>query len=182
MSYIGKSPIKIPNNVNIDIVDNYIVVQGQLGIIINNVPNDLNITQENNLLYINLKNNNIVNNKKTYSMWGTCRSLINNAIIGVTRGYIVKLKMIGIGYKASMSKSYLRLKIGYTNVVKINIPSDIKIKCVRNNIIYIYGFDLQRVKQMSMLIRSYKKPDIYKGKGIQLYNEVLNLKQGKKKK
>lgn len=175
MSNIGKVPISIPTNIKIDVIDNYIIIQGKIGVIVNTIPTNLKLIRENNLLYIKIINN------ESYAMWGTFRTLINNAIIGVTKGYIIKLKMIGIGYKASMTKSILRLKIGYINTIKVFIPSEIKIKCVKNNIIYLYSSNLQQIKQIAASIRAYKKPDIYKGKGIRFADETVILKEGKKK-
>nr|YP_009118089.1 ribosomal protein L6 [Malawimonas californiana]AJF22871.1 ribosomal protein L6 [Malawimonas californiana] len=175
MSNIGKIPILIPNDVNIMIVDNYITIQGNMGISVNSFPNGITIAQKNNLLYIKTIN------REYDAVWGTFRSLIKNMIIGVTKGYIIKLKIIGIGYKASIIKNTLRLKIGYTNPMRIRIPLDVKIKCVRNTIIYLYSSNLQKIKEFATLVRSYKKPDPYKGKGIRFFNEVVVLKEGKKK-
>jgi len=175
MSHISKNPIIIPNNIKIELNNNYLIVIGKLGIQIKKIPKEILIQNKNKKLYIS------VNSSKYKSIWGTYRMLINNMIIGVNKGFLIKLKIVGIGYRAYNDHKYLRLKIGRTNIVKLLIPSNIKIKCVKFTKIYLYGSNLQQIKLFAYKIRSFKKPDPYKGKGILFVNEVINFKEGKKK-
>jgi len=175
MSHIGKNPIIIPNNIKIEINRDYLIIIGKLGIEITKLPKELKINKINNKLHIS------INSSQHQSLWGTYRMLINNMIIGINKGYIIKLKLVGVGYRAYNDNNYLKLKIGYTNIIKLKIPSGIKIKCVKFTKIYLYGSKLQQLKLFASLIRSFKKPDPYKGKGILYFNEVIHYKEGKKK-
>jgi large subunit ribosomal protein L6 len=175
MSHIGKNPIMIPENIKIEINNNYLIITGKLGILIKKIPENIDINIDNNKLL--LKNQNNLNN----ALWGTFRVLINNMILGVTKGFIIKLRIVGVGYRSFIDNKYLKLKLGYTNIIKLSIPSNIKIKCIKNTIIYLYGLNLQQLKQFAFKIRSFKIPDPYKGKGILFDLEKINFKEGKKK-
>lgn len=111
--------------------------------------------------------------------WGTMRALVNNAIIGVDRGFEKVLKIEGIGYKANLDGNSLILNIGFSHVVKFNTPEGIKI-VVEKNIIKISGIDKNLVGQTAADIRAFKKPEPYKGKGIRYEGEIVKIKAGKK--
>jgi large subunit ribosomal protein L6 len=177
MSKIGKNPIIVPENIKIELNNNYIVVIGKLGVLIKKIPNDIDIKLNNNKLYITSNSN----TKIAYSNWGTLRVNVKNMITGVTQGFFIKLKVIGVGYRAYVENKYLKLKVGFSHIIKIPIIRKIKVKCIKNTKIYIYGIDLQKVTQIASKIRSYKKPDPYKGKGIRYEDEIVLLKEGKKK-
>lgn len=175
MSNIGKNPIIIPANTKIEINNNNIIVIGKLGVLIEKIPSTIELKLEDGKLFIKTLNTDDT------SLWGTYRSIINNMLIGVDKGFLFKLKVIGVGYRAFVENKYLKLKIGYTNLIKILIPSQIKVKCINNTSIYLYGINLQQIKLFASTVRSFKKPDPYKGKGILFDNEQINFKEGKKK-
>lgn len=175
MSHIGKRIIKIPRNVFIDLNNklHYISIKGPLGFLELNYPNILNISiSENKLKIIPLH--------ETY-LWGTYRTLINNAILGVSQGFTIKLELIGIGYRASILNNLLHLKIGLSHDITIEIPQNITISCIKPTLISVTGINKQQVFQMASNIRSYCPPEPYKGKGIRYENEHIILKKGKKK-
>jgi large subunit ribosomal protein L6 len=172
MSHIGKNPIMIPNNVKIELNNQYLIIMGKLGILIKKIPKEIELSKINNKLLVKTNNN---------SFWGTYRMLINNMILGVNKGFIVKLKLVGVGYRFFIENKYIKLKIGYTNLIKIPIPNYIKVKSINNTMLYVYGLDLQKIKEFIYKIRLHKRPDPYKGKGILFENEIINFKEGKKK-
>ena len=177
MSKIGKNSINVPQNVYIEITNNNILIKGVLGSLTYTIPNSLTFKLEQQKLFICPK----IKDKKIYSIWATYRSIINNAIIGVTKGYSIKLVLIGIGYKVTQEQNKLNLKLGHSNTLEYIVPKDLLIKCIGNNSIYIHGIDLQRVNLIAAQIRKLKEPEIYKGKGIRYATETIELKQGKKK-
>nr|NP_066345.1 ribosomal protein L6 [Malawimonas jakobiformis]AAG13712.1 ribosomal protein L6 [Malawimonas jakobiformis] len=172
MSNIGKNPIMIPNNVKIEIINKYLIVIGNLGVLIKKMPDTIELLKSNNRLFIKTKN---------FSLWGTYRMLINNMVIGVSKGFIIKLRLVGVGYRFFIENKHIKLKIGYTNMIKISIPNYIKVKSIKNTILYLYGLDLQKIKEYAYKIRLFKQPDPYKGKGILFENEIIHFKEGKKK-
>lgn len=172
MSNIGKNPIMIPNNIKIEITGKYLIVIGNLGVLIKKIPTQIELSKLNNKLFIKTND---------FSIWGTYRMLINNMVLGVSKGFIVKLRLVGVGYRFFIDNQYIKLKIGYTNMVRVLIPNYIKVKCIKNTILYLYGLDLQKIKEYAYKIRLLKQPDPYKGKGILFDNEVIHFKEGKKK-
>jgi large subunit ribosomal protein L6 len=177
MSHIGSSVITIPKDVSIIHTDKTIQVIGKLAQYAIKLPNGLVVKKHNDNLTIELLNN----TKELLSLWGTYRSLINNAIIGVSRGFVKKLLLVGIGYRATVNNKVLELKVGFSNIITYNIPEGIQVTCVKNSILYIYGNDLQQVSLTAAQIRNIRKPEPYKGKGIRYGNETIILKQTKKK-
>jgi len=179
MSNIGKNYILIPNNTKVEINNQYIITVGKLGVLIKEIPEELVIKAHDNKLYLSTRY--IESEFRTAtSLWGTFRSIINNMLIGVSKGFTAKLNVLGIGYRVYTENNTIRLKLGYANTIKLPIPKDISVKCVGNNVIYIHGNDINSVKQYASYIRSYKKPDPYKGKGILFHDEKVIFKEGKK--
>lgn len=174
MSKIGKKPIPLPEGVKIE-GENLLTIQGPLGKLTLNLPSEIKIKIENN--YLKVEPTKI--NKNTKKLWGTFRSLINNAIEGVTKGFEKKLIIEGLGYQANVSGNKLSLKLGFTHPVEIEIPEDLKVK-VDKNIISVWGIDKQKVGNFAAFIRAQKKPEPYHGKGIRYENEVIRKKVGKK--
>lgn len=173
MSNIGKSAIIIPSTSKIKIKNNYLLISGKLGTNEIQLPKSFEFIIQSNKLFIQpIGYENIIN-------WGTIRSLISQKIIGVTTGYVVKLVLNGVGYKAEISNNKLILKLGFSNLIEIKVPAQIKVQ-INNTIITLESIDKEKVTQFAEVIRSYKKPDNYKGKGIIYFNEKLNLKERKK--
>jgi len=121
--------------------------------------------------------------KRARTMWGTTRSLVNNAVIGVSQGFTRRLEVNGVGYRAQVQGKTLNLQLGYSHDIAFGIPEDIKIEIEgdRSNIIAVKGTDKQRVGQVASEIRGFRKPEPYKGKGVKYAGEQILRKEGKKK-
>jgi large subunit ribosomal protein L6 len=114
-------------------------------------------------------------------LWGTTRALVNNMVTGVSKGFTVNLEINGVGYRAAVQGKNLVLQLGYSHDVTFPIPEDVKIACERPTAISISGPDKQRVGQIAAVLRAFRKPEPYKGKGIKYADEVIRRKEGKKK-
>ena len=186
MSHIGSKEIKIPDTVQVDLVRGKIAVTGLLGKLYLEYTNvDVEDVQQHGGRYLKISPSNPdsnLSNKKTYMLWGLYRTLIENMIIGVTQGYTCSVELIGVGYKATIVDSTtLSLKVGNSIDILYTIPMDVRIECSKPTFITVSGIDKQRVHQVAAEIRSYRKPEPYKGKGIRYVGEVVRTKEGKKK-
>jgi large subunit ribosomal protein L6 len=185
MSHIGSKLIKIPRNVNVDFSLEQINVSGNLGKLFLPFDNiNININNNGDEKFLEIKPINTgtkKQNAESYRMWGTYRTLIENMIIGVSKGYSKTLELIGVGYKAQYNNNTLILKVGYSIDMLYEISPDVKVDCSRSNIVVITGIDKQKVNQVAAEIRLLRKPEPYKGKGIRYLGEVIRLKEGKKK-
>ncbi len=176
MSHIGKQKIQIPEKAEINIASDKISVKGPKGELELDLPDCLNLEKKDNALKISVKNPDI---KSERSLWGTFARLIKNMIIGVTKGYERELEMVGVGYKAKVNNNHLKLSVGFSHDVDFEIPKGIEIKAEKTDI-SIKGIDKQKVNQTAAEIRSIRKPEPYKGKGIKYKDEVIKKKPGKK--
>ena len=178
MSRISKKPIKLLKDVKLEIKKEKIIISGKYGKISYILHKNIFINFTNKEeIFLSLKNN----NKDHIPILGTNRSIIFNMIQGVTYGFTKELELIGVGYKASIENSILKLNIGFSHTIHYTVPDDIKIKIIDNNKISIFGCDKQLVGQVAADIRLFKIPDPYKGKGIKYKNEKINIKEVKKK-
>ncbi|PIQ72778.1 50S ribosomal protein L6 [Candidatus Roizmanbacteria bacterium CG_4_10_14_0_2_um_filter_36_35] len=178
MSKIGEKTIEISQGVSVSIDKKKINVKGPHGELTIELPDKLEIlTRENNLL---VKRND--DEKKTKSIHGLYRQLINNAILGVQKLWEKKLKVVGTGYTVKLDKEDLVFKIGYSHPVVFKKTSGVKFQVEGNNKVVVLGCDKQLVGEIAYQIKILKKPDVYKGKGIQYEGEKLRIKPGKKAK
>ena len=177
MSRIGKSSITVPTDVQCRLEDNYLIAKGRLGEAKVFLEKNIFIKFVDNKLYIEPVND----KKEVLMMWGTFNRLASNVIDGVSKGFTRNLEITGVGYRASIQGSKLVLQLGYSHDIEFLIPLDINIKCDKPTSISISGIDKQRVGQIAAKIRSYRKPEPYKGKGIRYDNEKIIRKEGKKK-
>ena len=175
MSRIGKLPINIPNGVTITIDNGVLTVQGPKGTLKQALHPQVIIEQADNQLTVNVKN---ADNKSQRSLWGLFRRLIDNMVVGVTEGFSKKLEINGVGFKAAVSGRNLLLQLGYSHPIDYAMPEGIDI-VVEKNVVTVSGIDKQVVGQTAAEIRSFKKPEPYKGKGIKYENEVVRRKVGK---
>jgi len=175
MSLIGKKPISIPEKVEIKIEDGIFSVKGSLGELKRNFKDDIKIEKKENEIILKP----VKDDKRTMSLWGTYASHIKNMIEGVTNGFEKKLIIEGIGYKAQLDGQNLVLNLGFSHPIRIEIPKNLKVS-VEKNIIKISGIDKEETGSFSAKIRSLKKPEPYKGKGIRYENEIVRRKAGKK--
>ncbi len=177
MSRIGKKPIVIPAGVTVDIdnKNHVLIAKGTLGDNVVEILPCCKITIADNM--INLKLANDV--ESDFKFLGLTRTLVNNAVVGVSSGFVRKLIITGIGFKASVSGKTLTLNLGFSHPVNYNFPDDIDITVIENNQIVVKGIDKQKVGQVAAEIRSFRKPEPYKGKGIRYEDEIIKRKAGK---
>ncbi|MCP3659566.1 MAG: 50S ribosomal protein L6 [Bacteroidetes bacterium] len=180
MSRIGDQEIQLPPEVNLEISgDNLIKVKGSKGTLECKLHNDIKIAQENNIIKVKRPSD----QKLHKSMHGLYRSLINNMVLGVSQGYKKSLELVGVGYKATKQPNYLELSLGYSHSIYFAAPKEVKITAEmlkgKNPIVHIEGIDKQLVGQVAAKIRSLRKPEPYKGKGIKFVGEIIRRKAGK---
>ena len=177
MSRIGKNPVNLPDGVSVDIAGVVVTAKGKLGELSAQFTDDVEVTQEDNMVYVKPRNG----SREARKMWGTSKSIINNLVVGVSEGFTRKLEINGVGYRAQVQGNSLTLQLGFSHDVNYPIPEGIEIKCPDQNLIEISGANKQRVGQVAAEIRSYRPPEPYKGKGIKYDDEYILRKEGKKK-
>tara|TARA_S200000501_G_C20420419_1_gene567750 strand:+ start:78 stop:617 length:540 start_codon:yes stop_codon:yes gene_type:complete len=179
MSKIGKISISIPEKVKVLLSGNIINIEGPLGKKSLNIDLDvfdLNI-EEGKEVSIKPKQT----NQNTKRLWGMNRSLINNAIIGASKGYEKILELTGVGYRASLKGSVLNLQLGFSHDINFQIPDGVKIQVEKQVVLKISGTDKQQVGMVAAEIKSIRPPEPYKGKGIKEQGQYILRKEGKKK-
>ena len=176
MSRIAKNPIKITKEIECSFNGGIFSVKGKLGRIEIPVNSNFNINiKEEQVQVIPINENNKDPN------WGTMRSLILNSINGVTDGFSKTLELNGTGYRASVSGSKLKLELGYSHDINFEIPTDVKIECPKQNLIILTSINKEKLGAAAAKIRSFRKPEPFKGKGIKYIDEYIFRKEGKKK-
>lgn len=180
MSRIGKLPINIPAGVNVTVSpENVVTVKGPKGELTQAVNTDMTVKVEENKVVVERPSE----EKKHKAMHGLYRSLINNMVIGVSEGYTIKQELVGVGYRASNKGQLLELVVGYSHPIIFEIPKEVKVEAVTekraNPIVTLESCDKQLVGQVAAKIRSFRKPEPYKGKGIKFVGEQLRRKAGK---
>lgn len=177
MSRIGKNPVEIPSGVEVTIANQVLTAKGSKGTLTVPLTDLVEVTQDNGAVTVKPRDE----SKRAHTMWGTTRSLINNAIVGATKGFTVRMEINGVGYRAAVQGNSLNLQLGYSHDINYPIPQGISIRCERPTLIEVSGADKQQVGQVASEIRAYRKPEPYKGKGIKYENETILRKEGKKK-
>jgi large subunit ribosomal protein L6 len=179
MSKIGKINISIPDTVKVALSGNVINIEGPLAKKSMNIDLDmfnLNIKEGKEISIIPKKINQ--NSKR---LWGMNRSLINNAIIGSSKGYEKTLELVGVGYRATLKDKQLNLQLGFSHDINFDIPEGVKISVEKQTIIKINGADKQQIGMVVSKIKSFRPPEPYKGKGIREKGQYILRKEGKKK-
>jgi len=174
MSKIGKLPIELPAQVTITVAGSETTVKGPKGELRVNVPDVITIEQSGQTVEVKRAND----EKPTRALHGLVRALLANCVEGVTNGFTKTLEINGVGYKAEVRGNEIVLNLGFSHPVVLPILEGTEVKTEKNQVI-ITGIDKQRVGQMAAVIRSYKKPEPYKGKGIKYIDEVIQRKAGK---
>lgn len=178
MSRVSNNPIAIPNNVEVNLTSTEISVKGPLGFLKRNLAKEIIVEKsENNSLLIKL----IQFSKQGNAMSGTTRALIANMVHGVSKGFERKLILVGVGYRAQINSNKLNLALGFSHPIDHLIPEGITIETPSQTEVVVKGIDKQKVGQIAAEIRAYRKPEPYKGKGIRYADEVIILKETKKK-
>ena len=177
MSRIGKKAVPIPSGVTANVEGQTVKVKGPKGQLQVVLPDDVMVKMDNGEVKVDPRNE----TKRARSMWGTSRTLVNNLVTGVTKGYEKKLEITGVGYRAALQGKNLQLALGYSHDVVYAIPEGITIAVPKPTEITIVGSDSQRVGQVAAEIRGYRPPEPYKGKGVKYAGEFIFRKEGKKK-
>ena len=179
MSKIGKKPIQIPKDTKIKVESGKLILTGPKGskqLSLNDKIFAASITEDNNLILKLIKKNETSN-----IMWGTTRSIINNALLGVTVGYEKILELTGVGYRAILTGNVLKLKLGFSHDVSYEIPQEVKLTIEKSTIIKIHGIDKELVGKVASEIKILNPVEPYKGKGIKERGQYILRKEGKKK-
>ena len=178
MSRIGNNPINVPEGVTIEILPSKIIVKGKLGELTQDYS-DVNIKFENNIITVTRSSE----NKKVKSKHGLYRALISNMVEGVSNGFTKELELVGVGYRASNQGQKLDLALGFSHNILFDIAPEVKIETIsekgKNPIIKLTSHDKQLVGYVASKIRSFRKPEPYKGKGVKFVGEYIRRKAGK---
>ena len=179
MSKIGKINISIPDKVKVALAGNILNIEGPLG------KKSININLE--MFNLDIKENKEITIKpkkidqETKRLWGMNRSLINNAVIGSSSGYSKTLELVGVGYRAALKGNQLNLQLGYSHDINFDIPEGIKINVEKQTTLNITGADKQQVGEVASKLKTFRKIEPYKGKGIREKGQYVLKKEGKKK-
>ena len=177
MSRIGKKPVPVPSGVTANIEGQTVKVKGPKGALQVVLPDEVTVKMEDGSVKVDPRNE----TKRARSMWGTSRTLVNNLITGVTKGYERKLEITGVGYRASLQGKNLQIALGYSHDVVYPIPEGIAVATPKPTEIVITGIDKQQVGQVAANIRAWRAPEPYKGKGVKYAGEFIFRKAGKNK-
>lgn len=180
MSRIGKLPIEIPAGVKFTVSDtNFVTVKGPKGELSQQVDPEIQLSVEGNTLTVSRPSD----EKKHRSMHGLYRALINNMVVGVSKGYEIKLELVGVGYRAENDGQVLDLVLGYSHHTYIQLPPEVTVEAKSdkrsNPIVTLSSCDKQLLGHIAAKIRSFRKPEPYKGKGVKFVGEILRRKAGK---
>jgi large subunit ribosomal protein L6 len=177
MSRIGKKPVLLPTGVTASVKNGEVKVKGPKGELSLRLVEGVEASVEKEGVVVKPRDL----TDKSRAMWGLQRTLVNNLVQGVSKGYAQQLEIAGVGFRAAVQGKNLQLQLGYSHDVVYPIPTGIDIKCEKPTLILVSGFDKQKVGQVAAEIRSFRKPEPYKGKGIKYAEEKIRRKEGKKK-
>lgn len=177
MSRIAKKPVDLIDGAKAAINGGEVTIEGKNGKLSLTLHDAVAVKEEDGQLVIAPK----VEDKPSWALAGTMRSLVNNMVIGVTEGYKKELKLIGVGYRAAVSGNNLNLTLGYSHPIDFAIPEGVKIEAPSQTELVVSGADKQLVGEVSAKIRAFRPPEPYKGKGVRYADEQISLKEAKKK-
>lgn len=179
MSRVGKYPVVIPDGVHVALAGNILTAKGKLGELQVSFTDDVGVELKDGKVAVTPKSQ----TKKARALWGTVRSLVNNAVVGVSEGFTRRLEINGVGYRAQVQGKKLNLQLGYSHDISFDIPEGVSVAMEgdRQSVIAISGADKQKVGQVASVIRGFRGPEPYKGKGVKYQDEIILRKEGKKK-
>lgn len=177
MSRVGKMPIALPKGAEATIGADQITVKGPLGSLTQSLTGQVKVQNDNGTLKFEAAND----SREANAMSGTLRALVNNMVNGVTKGFEKKLTLVGVGYRAQAQGDKLNLSLGFSHPVVHQMPQGVKCETPSQTEILIKGIDRQKVGQTAAEIRAYRSPEPYKGKGVRYVDEVVTIKETKKK-
>ncbi|MCM1152089.1 MAG: 50S ribosomal protein L6 [Muribaculum sp.] len=179
MSRIGKTPIELPAGVTVTVKDNVVTVKGPKGELKQDINPDITLSQEGNELHVLRPSD----DREHRALHGLYRALIHNMVVGVSEGYKKEMELVGVGYRATATGQVLELALGYSHAIYIKLPKEIQVEAKsernKNPLIILQSSDKQLLGQVCAKIRSLRKPEPYKGKGIKFVGEVIRRKSGK---
>ncbi|OIN59049.1 50S ribosomal protein L6 [Arsenicibacter rosenii] len=179
MSRIGKKPIALPSNVTLTVDKSVVTVKGPKGSLTQAIDPDIEVAVEEGQIQVTRP----TDQKRHKALHGLYRALVNNMVVGVSTGYKTELEVVGVGYKASVANNVLELNLGYSHNVFLAMPDEIKVTAVtekgQNPKVILEGIDKQLIGDVAAKIRSLRKVEPYKGKGIRFVGEVIRRKAGK---
>jgi large subunit ribosomal protein L6 len=176
MSRIGNAPVAVPSGVDVTVADGTVTVKGPKGSLSRSIPGDITINQDDGTLTFERPND----ERKNKALHGLTRSLVNNMVIGVTDGYSKQLEIVGVGYRAeAQGANALRLNLGFSHPVTVQAPEGISFQVPVPTQVVVTGIDKEVVGQVAANIRSIRKPEPYKGKGVRYAGERVLRKAGK---
>ena len=175
MSRIGKSPITVPNGVEVSIAGRTISVKGPKGNLSREIPGEIIVRKEENSLLVERPND----ERNNRALHGLTRTLVNNMVVGVTEGFSKELEIVGVGYRAESQGQNLRLALGFSHPVTVPAPAGITFEVPAQTRVIVKGIDKELVGQVAANIRSIRKPEPYKGKGVRYADERVLRKAGK---
>ncbi|KAM3738890.1 hypothetical protein ACB098_09G164900 [Castanea mollissima] len=175
-SRIGKQPIQVPSNVTITLEGQFLKVKGPLGELSQSYPREVNVEKEEPGT---LKVKKAMETRRANQMHGLFRTLTDNMVVGVSKGFEKKLQLIGVGYRATLEGKDLVLNLGFSHPVRMAIPDGIKVKVEDNTRITVSGYDKSAIGQFAASVRRWRPPEPYKGKGVKYADEIVRRKEGK---
>ena len=175
MSRIGKLPVDLPQGVEVKLTGQMVEVKGPKGTLNREIHPMIEVKLEESQLSVTPRDQ----SQKARALWGLCRSLLNNMVVGVHAGFSKTLEINGVGYRAELSGQNLNLNLGFSHPVVFPLPQGIEARVDKNTIITLSGIDKELLGQTAATIRAYRPPEPYKGKGIKYSDEVIIRKVGK---
>ncbi|MDE6669183.1 MAG: 50S ribosomal protein L6 [Muribaculaceae bacterium] len=179
MSRIGKTPIEIPAGVTVTVAGDVVTVKGPKGELVQEVNPDIKVEVEGNHVHVTRPSD----DREHRALHGLYRALIHNMVVGVSEGYKKEMELVGVGYRATSTGQVLELSLGFSHAIYIKLPKEIKVEAKternKNPLIILESSDKQLLGQVCAKIRSLRKPEPYKGKGIKFVGEIIRRKSGK---
>ncbi len=176
MSRVAKNPINVPDNVELNIVENLVKVKGSKGELEFNIPSSVSIENNENVLTVKYNED----DQQSVALAGTTRSIVNNMVIGVSVGFEKKLELIGVGYRAKASGKLLELTLGFSHPIKYQLPEEVEVETPSQTEVVLKSHDKQILGQAASEIRAFRPPEPYKGKGVRYSDEQVKRKEAKK--
>jgi len=177
MSRIGKKPVELPDGVTATISGQIIEMKGPKGTRSFTASDDIDLISEDGAVLVKPRGS----SKRARQQWGMARSMVANLVTGVSTGFKKELELVGVGYRAAMQGSDLKLSLGYSHDVIFSVPAGVTVTSTKPTEVVVEGIDQQQVGQVAANIRAWRSPEPYKGKGIRYKDEYIFRKEGKKK-
>ena len=175
MSRIGRLPVPLTDGAKVDVVGRTVTVKGPKGSLAQELPGGISAEVADGKILVKRRDD----SKPQRALHGLTRALLNNAVVGVTKGFSKDLEIQGVGYRAQLAGSNVSFTLGYTHAIEFPVPRGIQISVDKQTKLTISGIDRQQVGQVAAEIRALRPPDVYKGKGVRYANEVVRKKAGK---